>query len=163
MLVAGCTFVVHDFLYDQVMGFIIKVGPNFRDLLITNDIHLTKFKKWDIFLLSQYCTFFLSCIKRDGTAFILCESLLCILKFFNYTLVEIEEFYRVRGFSRYCAYISNPQWKSVNKFLKYKKPINAIFISPSYSKCDKLMNFIIFAQCDNFLQYQSFMMILVQH
>ncbi len=61
-----------------------------------------------------------------------------------------------------------PQGKSVNKFQKEKITINknlenAIFLYLSHCKSDELMNFATFTQCDNFLQYQSFMMILVQH
>lgn len=77
MLVAGCTYDAHAFLYDQVIGFNFEVAPNFRDLLITNDIHVTKEfyviqKMGHIFAFVVLYFLLLSWIKRDGTAFILC-------------------------------------------------------------------------------------------
>ncbi len=61
-----------------------------------------------------------------------------------------------------------PPGKPVNEFQKVKITINenqknAIFFYLFQCKCDELMNFVTFTQCDNFLQYESFMMILVQH
>lgn len=41
ILIAGCTSDAHAFLYEQVIEFNVKIAPNFRDLLITNDIHIS--------------------------------------------------------------------------------------------------------------------------
>ena len=41
ILIAGCTSDAHAFLYEQVIEFNVEIAPNFRDLLITNDIHIT--------------------------------------------------------------------------------------------------------------------------
>jgi hypothetical protein len=77
ILVAGCTYDAHAFLYDQVIGFNFEVAPNFHDLLITNDIHLTKEfyviqKMGHIFAFAVLYFLLLSWIKRNVTAFILC-------------------------------------------------------------------------------------------
>ena len=76
-LVAGCTYDAHAFLYDQVIGFNFEVAPNFRDLLITNDIHVTKEfyviqKIGHIFAFAVLYFLLLSWIKRNEIAFILC-------------------------------------------------------------------------------------------
>ena len=41
ILIAGCTSDAHAFLFEQVVAFNVEMAPNFRDLLITNDIHIT--------------------------------------------------------------------------------------------------------------------------
>lgn len=41
ILIAGCTSDAHAFLFEQVIAFNVEMAPNFRDLLITNDIHIT--------------------------------------------------------------------------------------------------------------------------
>jgi len=40
ILIAGCTSDAHAFLYEQLIEFNVEIAPNFRDLLITNDIHI---------------------------------------------------------------------------------------------------------------------------
>lgn len=42
MLVAGCTASAHAFLYEQHISFSLNNAPDYLDLWITSDIHLTK-------------------------------------------------------------------------------------------------------------------------
>lgn len=41
IVVAACTLNAHAFLYEQVVQFTFEFTPDFLDLLITSDIHLT--------------------------------------------------------------------------------------------------------------------------
>ena len=77
ILVAGCTSDAQAFLYNQVIHFQVEFAPNFRDLLITNDIHFTKEfyviqKIGHIVAFGILYFFLLHWIKRHGNAFILC-------------------------------------------------------------------------------------------
>ena len=77
ILVAGCTSDAHAFLYNQVIHFQVEFAPNFRDLLITNDIHFTKEfyviqKIGHIVAFGILYFFLLHWIKRHGSTFILC-------------------------------------------------------------------------------------------
>lgn len=42
IVVAACTADAHAFLYEQVIQFSFETAPNYGDLLIVSDIHLTK-------------------------------------------------------------------------------------------------------------------------
>lgn len=77
ILVAGCTSDAHAFFYNQVIQFDVEFSPNFRDLLITNDIHFTKEfyviqKIGHIVAFGILYFFLLNWIKRHGRTFILC-------------------------------------------------------------------------------------------
>ena len=79
ILVAGCTSDAHAFLYNQVIHFHVELAPNFRDLLITNDIHFIKEfyviqKIGHIVAFGILYFFLLHWIKRQVSAFILCGS-----------------------------------------------------------------------------------------
>ena len=76
IVVASCTSDAHAFLYEQVVQFHFELTPNFRDLLITSDIHLTK----EFYLIQKTghmmtfgILYFLHLLwmKRAGTAFVL--------------------------------------------------------------------------------------------
>jgi VanZ family protein len=79
ILVAGCTSDAHAFLYNQVIHFQVEFAPNFRDLLITNDIHFKKKfyviqKIGHIVAFGILYFFLLHWIKRQVSAIILCGS-----------------------------------------------------------------------------------------
>lgn len=78
ILVAGCTSDAHAFLYEQAISFHLNGAPNFRDLLITHDIHLHKEfyiiqKIGHIAAFGLLFIFILATIKTFRLAFILCS------------------------------------------------------------------------------------------
>ena len=90
ILIAGCTSDAHAFLDNKIIHFNVEFSPNFRDLLITNDINLQKnfmlFKKLVIVALGIQYFFLINWIKRHGCAFILCGTFALyteILQFFQ--------------------------------------------------------------------------------
>ena len=78
ILVAGCTSDAHAFLYEQKINFHLNEAPNFRDLLITHDIHLHE-EFYIIQKIGHIAAFgllfilLLATIKRFTYAFILCS------------------------------------------------------------------------------------------
>jgi len=76
IFVAACTSDAHAFLYEHVVLFYFEPAPNYMDLLITSDIHLTKEfyliqKTGHMFTFGMLYFFHLLWMKRAGTAFLL--------------------------------------------------------------------------------------------
>lgn len=76
IIIAICTSDAHAFLYEQVVQFHFESAPDFIDLLITSDIHLTQ----DFYLIQKIghmitfgilYVFHLLWTKSTGTAFVL--------------------------------------------------------------------------------------------
>jgi len=76
IVVAACTSDAHAFLYEQVIGISFETAPNYGDLLIVSDIHLTKEfyliqKTGHMFTFGVMYFFHLLWMKKSGTAFVL--------------------------------------------------------------------------------------------
>lgn len=76
IFVAACTSNAHAFLYEQVVQFTFEFAPNFMDLLITSDIHLTNEfyliqKAGHMFTFGILYFLHYLWVKKLGTAFIL--------------------------------------------------------------------------------------------
>ncbi|QBP41827.1 VanZ family protein [Paenisporosarcina antarctica] len=78
ILMAGCTSDAHAFLYDQLVSFNMNLTPNYRDLLITSDIHFSNEfyviqKIGHIVAFGLLYFLVLTTIKRFGISIILCS------------------------------------------------------------------------------------------
>lgn len=78
ILMAGCTSDAHAFLYDQLVSFNVDLTPNYRDLLITSDIHFSNEfyviqKIGHIVAFGLLYLLVLTTIKRYGISFLLCS------------------------------------------------------------------------------------------
>jgi len=76
IFVAACTSNAHAFLYEQVVQFTFEFAPNFMDLLITSDIHLTNEfyliqKTGHMFTFGVLYFLHLLWVRKMGTAFVL--------------------------------------------------------------------------------------------
>lgn len=76
IVVAACTSDAHAFLYEQAIHFTFETTPNYEDLLIVSDIHLTKEfyliqKAGHMLTFGVMYFFHLLWIRKAGTAFVL--------------------------------------------------------------------------------------------
>ncbi|WP_339251578.1 VanZ family protein [Sporosarcina sp. FSL W8-0480] len=77
ILVAGCTYSAHAFLYDQVIHFTPKLDPTFADLFITTDFNWTSRFFWKqkfghMTAFGIMYVLFLGSIRKEKNALIIC-------------------------------------------------------------------------------------------